>query len=538
VCRHRAYNPCVLDTKALPRDPDALIALLRTAHHEIDHLKLQLANFRRWKYGSVSERLAALRQMGLLPAEEPTETPTLAPALPQPAEQTNVVPFERPAARKPLAPRSELPGHFKRTEQVLPPAECSCPDCGGTLRDLGADESEMLQVVPVTFTVTRYIRLKRSCCRCAKIVQAPAPSRPIPKSFAGASLLALILTWKYGFHVPLHRQAQIFAHAGLKLSRSTMAQWVAAMNLLLAPLGSALKRHVLAASAIHADDTPVKVLAPGTGKTRRGHFWTYVRDERPWGSRAPPACWYQYSPDWRGEHPQRHLRGYRGSLHADDYAGFNALYKPSTPGEAPRVREVSCWMHVRRKLADLYAALKSPLAEEGLTLISQLYAIEDSVRAAAPEVRLAQRQQHAVPQLQILKNWFLQHVREFPKTSAFAKALNYPLKHWIALTRYACDGTLEIDNGAAERSLRGVGIGRRNYLFMGSDAGGERAALIYGLIESAKMNGLDPQAYLQHVIEQIADHPINRIDELLPWNVAGQLQAQRASYEASPSQAA
>jgi transposase len=524
----------VLDVNALPRDPDALIALLRGAHLEIDHLKLQLAKLQRWKFGSVSERLAAMRQIGLLPDEEQPEGSA---EKPNPSATTNVIMLTRPMDRKKPAARSELPSHFERVDQLLPPSECACPDCDGALRDLGADESEVLEVVPVKFTVTRYIRTKRSCCRCAKIVQAPAPSRPIPKSYAGASLLSVILSWKYGFHVPLHRQAQIFAHAGLKLSRSTMAQWIAAMHWLLAPIGPALKRYVLAASAIHADDTPVKVLAPGTGKTRRGHFWTYVRDERPWGSRAPPACWYQYSPDWRSEHPQRHLREYRGALHADDYAGFNALYEPKAPDEPAHIREVACWMHVRCKLADLYAALKSPLAEEGLVLIGELYAIEDAVRGAAPEVRLAHRQQHAVPQLQVLKSWLLEHMREFPKTSAFARALNYPLKNWAALIRYASDGKLEIDNGAAERSLRGVGIGRRNYLFMGSDAGGERAALIYGLIESAKMNGLDPQAYLRYLIERIGDHPINRVDELLPWNVVGQLQP-RASCEASHPQVA
>jgi transposase len=240
---------------------------------------------------------------------------------------------------------------------------------------------------------------------------------------------------------------------------------------------------------------------------------------------------------WRSEHPQRHLREYRGALHADDYAGFNALYEAKAPDEPARIREVACWMHVRRRLADLYAALKSPLAEEGLVLIGKLYAIEDTVRGAAPEMRLAHRQEHAVPQLQVLKSWFLEHVREFPKTSAFAGALNYPLKNWAALIRYASDGKLEIDNGAAERSLRGVGIGRRNYLFMGSDAGGERAALIYGLIQTCTMNGLDPQAYLQYLIERISDHPINRVDELLPWNVAGQLQP-RASCEASHPQVA
>ena len=416
-----------------------------------------------------------------------------------------------------------LSEHLERIPHVIEPKVCTCPECGGPLKTLGQDESEVLEAKTVTFTVTRHIRPKKRCTKCAAIVQAPAPSRPIEKGFDGASLLALVLSWKYSFHLPLYRQCQIFAHAGLKLSRTTLMQWVAASSLLLRPLVEALAKHVLSASNINADDTPYRVLAPGTGKTKRGHIWTYVRDGTGWGSTDPPAVWYQYSPSWHGKYPQKHLAGFKGKLQVDGYAGFEPLFLPTRPGAAPRVEEVACMMHARRKFFDIYAALKSPIAKEAIERIGVLYQIETHIRGQSAEDRLAARQKYAVPHLEALRAWMIETVCQLDSSSKLIEAFNYSLKRWTQLCRYTEDGRLEIDNGAAERSIRGMGIGRRNYLFFGSDSGGERAAIIYSLVESCKLNNIDPHSYLQYVLERIADHPINRIEELLPWNVAGKL---------------
>jgi transposase len=300
-------------------------------------------------------------------------------------------------------------------------------------------------------------------------------------------------------------------------------QWVGASSELLGPLVGALAKYVLCVANLNADDTPVKVLAPGTGKTKKGRLWGYVRDGRGWGSRDPPAVWYRYSPSWHGRYPQQHLATYRGKLQVDGYAGFEALFVPSRPQEAARVQEVSCFAHARRKLFDIYEATKSPTAKEGIERIGKLYEIETAIRGQSPEARHAVRQKDAVPVLEALRVWMVQVRSQVENKSALAGALDYSLNRWQALARYTEDGCLEIDNNAAERSMRGVGVGRKNYLFFGSDTGGERAAIAYSLIETCKLNNIDPQRYLDYVLARIADHPVNRIEDLLPWNVADKL---------------
>ena len=299
----------------------------------------------------------------------------------------------------------------------------------------------------------------------------------------------------------------------MELERSTLAGWVGGASRTLEPLIEALRRHVLAASRIHGDDTPVPVLDPGRGKTKTGRLWTYVRDERPTGGEAPPAAWFAYSPDRKGERPEAHLAGFEGTLHADAYAGFNGVY------EKGRVREAACWAHVRRKFFDIEQAHASKLAAEALARIGALYGIEKEIRGSPAEARRRERQARAKPLLEALHAWFYDNLVGLSKKSETAKAMRYALGRWPALVRYLDDGELEIDNNAAERALRAVALGRKNYLFAGSDAGGERAAAMYSLIGTAKLNGLDPEAYLRQVLERIADHPINRIAELLPWNV-------------------
>jgi transposase len=521
----------VLDINALPDDVESLKRLLiehhsasqakdirlREQRQQIEHLRFLLAKLQRARFGQSSEQLEGAGQLPLTFQEIKA---ALAEAERHRATE-EIKAAESPKGRP--VRRKQLPEHFERIPNVIEPKECACPDCGAALKDLGKDEAEVLEVKTVTFTVTRHIRPKKRCVKCATIVQAPAPSRPIPKSFAGASLLALVLTWKHGFHLPLYRQCQIFAHAGLKVSRTTLMQWVAASSLLLGPLVAALGKYVLSASNINADDTPFRVLAPGTGKTRRGHIWTYVRDGTAWGSTDPPAVWYRYSPSWHGKYPQRHLASFKGKLQVDAYAGFEPLFLPSKPGEPARVEQISCMAHARRYFFELYEALKSPLAKEGVDRIDVLYDIEESIRGRSPQERRAARQEYAVPLLNEMHAWMIESLSQIDAKSDLASAFNYSLNRWETLCRYTEDGKLEIDNLIAERSIRGMGIGRRNYLFFGSDSGGERAAIIYSLVESCKLNHIDPQSYLQYVLERIADHPINRIEELLPWNVADKL---------------
>jgi hypothetical protein len=356
------------------------------------------------------------------------------------------------------------------------------------------------------------------CAGCDRIVQAPAPSRPIDRGLAGPGLLAHVLTAKFCDHLPLYRQSEIYAREGVDLDRSTLAKWVGESSSLLAPLVEVLRRYVLSADKLHGDDTPVPVLAPGTGKTKTGRLWTYVRDDRPSGSLDAPAVWFAYSPDRKGEHPQRHLAHFRGILQADAYAGFNKLYEDGLIQEAP------CMAHIRRKFFDLMEAHQSPVATEAVERIALLYAIEKEIRGRSPDERRRVRNARARPLVESMHLWLKASLATLSRKSDTAAAIHYALSLWDAMVRYLDDGRIEIDNSAAERALRGVAVGRRNYLFAGSDRGGERAAVFYTLIGSAKLNGLDPEAYLQHVLTHIADHPINRIEELLPWNFARSLQ--------------
>jgi transposase len=390
---------------------------------------------------------------------------------------------------------------------------CNCPDCGTAMKKIGEDVSEVLDYVPARFRVIRHVRPKLACPQCERIVQVPAPSRPIDRGLAGAGLLAHILVSKYADHLPLYRQSQIYAREGVELERSTLAEWVGGCFRLVHPLIEALGRYVFAAGKLHADDTPVPVLDPGRGKTKTGRLWTYVRDDRPAGSQEAPAVLFRYSPDRRGERPRNHLAHFTGILQADAYSGFGHLY------EGGKIREAACWAHARRGFYDIHQATQSPVAAEALERIGAIYAIESEIRGRPPDERAAVRQARAGPLLESLRNWLRQMLEKLSKKSELAKAIGYVLTRWSALTRYRDDGTIEIDNNAAERALRVVALGRKNYLFCGSDAGGDRAAGIYSLIATARMNGLDPEAYLRHVLECIADHPINRIEELLPWRV-------------------
>jgi transposase len=520
-------------TSDFPRDPESLRALLvqsraelsdqqaeitrlrvTVTHHEalIDKLKLQLARLRRMQFGRSSEKLAAeIEQLELLIEELETPTPAQVKAgsVSPPAPDADLI----------KAPRT-LPEHLPR-EGVFHEVSCTCITCGGALRRVGEDVSEMLEFVPEQWKVIRHVRPKYACGRCHTLAQAPAPIRPISRSMAGPGLLAHVLVAKYCDHLPLYRQSEIYARSGVEIERSTLADWVGGSAALLAPLVEILGSHVYSGAKLHADDTPVPVLSPGLGKTKTGRLWTYVRDDRSHAGDAPPAVLFRFSPDRKGEHPRHHLSGFVGTLQADGYAGFHHLY------EGGRIKEAACWAHVRRKFFDIHHANGSPIAGEAIQRIGALYAIEKEIQGQPPEVRREVRQARAGPHLDSFKAWLHESLLKLSVKSELATAIRYATSRWPALTRYRDDGTLEIDNNAAERALRAVALGRKNFLFCGSDAGGERAAAIYSLVGTAKLNGIDPEVYLRHVIERIAEHPANRLAELLPWNVAPLIEQNR-----------
>ncbi len=491
-----------------PDNTVKLQAVIATQRSEIAHLKLMIAKLQRLHFGRRAERFEGnADQLNLLAATLPSVT-TLPAAV---AERLTPEAAPRVPVRKPL------PSHLPREILIHTPEGTCCPDCGGELRRIGEDVAEMLEYVPARFKVIRHVRPKLACRGCETIVQADAPLRPIARGMAGPGLLSHVLVSKYCDHLPLYRQSGIYAREDVELSRSTLAGWVGECSVLLQPLVEAIRRHVLAGATLHADDIPVPVLAPGRGQTKTARLWTYVRDERPAHGEAAPAVWFAYSPDRKGVHPQNHLRSFRGTLHVDGYAGFGKLFI------SPQINESACWAHARRKLYEVHQAQGSPLAATALTYISELYAIEAEIRGRPPDVRLAVRHARAGPVLVRLQAWLDHILLQVPRKSGLTEAVRYALGRWTALTRYCDDGQLEIDNNAAERALRPVALGRKNYLFAGSDNGGERAAALYSLIGTAQLNGLDPEAYLRHVIGCIGEHPINRVDELLPWNVADRL---------------
>ena len=496
-----------------------LLEQRRSNAQEIEHLKLVIEKYRRMIFGRKSEKLSGELEQLEFRLEE-LETAQAAEEASQAAtEATQPSSTQTDSKRRSRPARNPLPEDLPREVVTHLPAHSNCPDCGGALRQFGEDVSEQLERIPATFKVIRHVRPKFACAACEHVVEAPAPERPIHRGLPGPALLAHVLVSKYADHQPLYRQSQIYAREGVDLDRSTLAGWVGAASELLTPLVDQIRKHALAAAKIHADDTPVPVLAPGNGKTRTGRLWTYVRDDRPAGVSTAPAVWFAYSEDRKGEHPRRHLKDFKGALQADAYSGFHHLYGDGN------IYEVACWAHTRRKFHDIHVAHASPTTTEALARIGALYGIEEQIRGKPAELRCSVRQTRSRPLLDELRQWMEKTLRSLSTKSETAGAIRYALSHWRALTRYVDDGKLEIDNNSAERALRAVAIGRKNYLFMGADSGGQRAASLYSLIGTAKLNGLDPAFYLRTVLATIAEHPINRIEELLPWNFAASLKA-------------
>ena len=517
-----------LATADLPSDLDALRAFalacqaelaaamtaVQLSRLEIEKLKVQLAGLRRMQFGRSSERLdRAIEQLELKLEElEAGEAQSEA------AAEAASIPATRPERLQPK--RRPLPDHLPREEIVHDPdgnEACLCWACGSHMTRLGEDVTEVLDYVPGHFKVIRHVRPKYACVACDVIIQAPAPALPTPRGRAAPGLMAHVLVAKYADHLPLYRQSAIYAREDVGLDRSTLADWVGQAAWLLEPLVEAIRRHVFAAEKIHGDDTPVPVLAPGNGRTKTGRAWVYVRDDRPFQGTAPPAAAFFHSPDRKAERPREHLKTFTGFLQADAYAGFEELYDPqrTNPGQ---ITEVACWAHCRRKIFDAWEATASPVAKEALDRIAQIYAIEAEARGKPAAGRLAIRVA-AKPRLAGLFAWMEATAGKLSARSALAEAFRYALKRRVALARFLDDGRLEADNNIAENALRGIALGRKNYLFAGSDSGGERAAAIYTLIGTARLNGVNPEAWLTDILARIADgHPINRIEELLPWN--------------------
>ena len=501
--------------RAKNSDDDALIA----------HLKLMIAKLQRDRFGPRSERTARLLDQMELQLEEleATATEDELAAEKAAAKTTNVTAFAR---KKPS--RKPFPEHYPRERVVISsPTACAC--CGGIrLSKLGEDITETLEVVPRTWKVIQTVREKFTCRDCESISQSPAPFHVIPRAWAGPSLLAMIMFEKYGQHQPLNRQAERYAREGVELSLSTLADQVGACCAVLDPLFKRLEVLTFAATRLHGDDTTVPVLAKG--KTHTGRLWTYVRDDRPFGGKQPPSAVFYYSRDRKGEHPDKHLATYTGILQADAYSGYGHLYESDrSPGA---IKEAACWAHARRKffeLADIVTAAKhkaagkndvtiAPLALEAVLRIDALFDIERDINGKSADDRLTIRQEHSAPLVADLETWMRDQRAKLSRHSSVAGPMDYMLKRWPSFSRFLTDGRICLTNNAAERALRGIALGRKAWLFCGSDRGGHRAAAMYSFSVTCKMNDIDAQAWLADVLARIAEHPAHRIDELLPWN--------------------
>ncbi len=524
----------------LPRDPDRLLPMLQqmteimaqqkaalvslrterdtawserdAARAEVEKLRLLIRQLQRGRFGRRSEKLDPDQlQLGL---EDLEQTAAAAEAAQEAATGSSGAPRPPRSRRRNLG---ALPAHLPRVEVLVDVADKTCPRCGGALHAIGEDTSEMLDVIPAQLRV-KVIRRPRYACRACEeaVVQAPAPERPITGGMATEALLAQVLVAKFGDHLPLYRQAQIFARHGIELDRSTLCDWVGRACWWLEPLWRLLHRHVLSSTRIFADDTPLPVLDPGRGRTKTGRLWGYAVDDRPWGGSTPPAVVYLYAEDRKGERPAAHLAGFRGILQVDGYSGFKGLLAGRPPNE---IRLAFCWAHCRRRFYEIHQATGSPLAGEALRQIGELYTIEAEIRGRPAEERRAVRQERSKPLVEALHAWLVAQLERVSGKSALAEAIRYALRHWPGLVLFLEDGRLELDTNTVERALRPIALGRKNSLFAGSDGGARHWAIVASLVATAKLNGVEPQAWLTDVLERMVSGrtKANQLGELLPW---------------------
>jgi transposase len=521
----------------LPDDPAFLKAMIASleaknakmsatlqAHDQlIQSLRLRIARLKKHGFGKSSEKIEREIQQLELALEDLMIAASESRAEPlAEVKETELGPPEASKPEKTMRRRPRVSDKAARERRELDPGT-HCPACGGELRLVGEDVSEILDMIAAQMKVIEVARLKKSCRCCEKMVQLPAPSRPIPGSMAGAGLLAYILVSKFDDHLPLYRLNEIFARMGVDIPDSTLVDWCGRAMRVLLPLIELIEAAIMSSDLLHADDTPIRVLDrsvrdKGLGKgVKKGRLWTYVRDQRPWAGTAPPGAVYYFAPDWKQEHVQRHLSQASGILQADGYKGYAKLYEAGADGTR-RFREASCWAHWRRDFHDIWTSNKSEIAREALDRIGALYDIEREVAGKSADIRLAARQKHSKAKVEALRVWAEAQLTRIPGKSDLAGAFRYGLSRWSSFCLFLEDGRVAIDNNAAERALRPIGVGRRNWLFAGADTGAETLARAMTIIETAKMNGLDPQAYLVDVLDRIQDHKINRLAELLPWN--------------------
>jgi transposase len=525
-----------LDT--LPDDPAALKQIILAQREEMSRLtasarayealvqalKIRIARLQRQKFGPSSEKIEREIEQLQLTLED-LEVAMAAAGTPIGADDNEAEPETAPVGHSVQRRRGKprVADDTPRERIVLDPGN-HCPDCGGALRLIGEDVSEILDFIAAKLKVVETARLKKSCRSCEKIVQPFAPTRPIRRGMIGPGLLAHILVSKFDDHLPLYRQAEIFARLGADIPRSTLIDSCGQGVATLRPLSGLIKSEIMRTDRLHVDDTPIKVLDlsrrtadPMARGVKEGRIWVYVRDDRAWSGSDPPGAAYYFSPDRRGEHPQRHLAAFNGVLQADAYAGFKKLYAPGADG-APRIREAACWAHLRRDFHDLWKTTGSPIAKEALDQIGALYDIERDIAGKSAEMRRQVRQNHSRPRVDEFRIWCEAQLLRIPGKGDLAKAMRYALNRWLAFTLFLEDGRVALDNNAAERAIRPIAIGRKNYLFAGSDAGGETIADAMTIIETAKFAGLNPEAYLADVLARINDHIVTRLHELLPWN--------------------
>lgn len=495
-------------------------ATLRVHDQLVQALRLRIAKLQKLAFGKSSEKIEreieqlelALEDLLVAVAEDDEALIDDGPDEPSPEAA------DAPALRR----RPRVSDATPRERRELDPGAC-CPDCGGDLRVVGEDVSELLDMIAAQMKVIQIARIKKSCRRCERMVQEPAPSRPIPGSMAGPNLLAHVLVSKFDDHLPLYRQHEIFARIGADIPESTLVGWCGRAMKTLQPLIARIEADIMASDLLHADDTPIRVLDrsmrdKGLGKgVKQGRIWAYVRDQRPWAGASPPGAVYRFAPDWKEEHVLSHLANARGILQADGYTGYAKLYAPE-PGGTPRLREAACWAHLRRDFHDFWTSTKSEIAREALDRIGKFYDIERDINGQSADVRHATRQRLTQPKVTAFFAWSEQQLLRIPGKSDLAKAFRYGLARQEAFSLFLSDGRVAIDNNPAERALRPIGIGRKNWLFAGADTGAETLARAMTVIETAKLNGLDPLAYLADILDRIHDHKINRLDELLPWN--------------------